>query len=110
MFTIECRLSVLKNGNNFLEPSKIGLLKEILETGSLSGAAKKLKISYQHAWNLIDEMNKISPEPLVYKQRGGKHGGGAEISIYGKKMLNEFYQIESQLKKWVDQVNTELNL
>jgi molybdate transport system regulatory protein len=42
----------------------------------LSGAAKKLKISYQHAWNLIDEMNHVAPEPLVTLQRGGTNGGG----------------------------------
>jgi molybdate transport system regulatory protein len=110
MIKVECLISVRKNGNCFLEPSKIKLLKEIATIGSLSGAAKKLKISYQHAWNMIEEMNRLAPEPLVIKQRGGAHGGGAGISVYGEKILREYTQIESQVKNLIDQINVEINL
>ena len=110
MIKVECHISVRKNGHCFLEPSKTELLKEIVMIGSLRGAAKKLKISYQHAWNMIDEMNRQAPEPLVIKQRGGAHGGGAAISAYGEKILREYNQIEAQVKKLIDQINVEINL
>ena len=45
---------------------------------------KKMKISYQHVWTMIDEMNRIAPSPLVLKQRGGSNGGGTAISGYGE--------------------------
>ena len=45
------------DATSFLDPLKTQLLQEIMQTGSLSGAAKNLKISYQHAWTMIDEMN-----------------------------------------------------
>jgi molybdate transport system regulatory protein len=110
MIEIECHISIKKNGNCFLGATKIELLKEIIKSGSLSGAAKKLKISYQHAWNMIDEMNRLAPEPLIIKQRGGVNGGGTEISFYGERILREYEQIEAQVKKLVNQINVEINL
>lgn len=110
MIEVECHISIKKNGSCFLAPIKIELLHEISKSGSLSGAAKKLKISYQHAWTMIDEMNRNAPSPLVIKQRGGANGGGAEISSYGIKMMDEYKQIEAQVKKLVNQINVEINL
>ena len=109
MIEVECHISVKKDGTCFLSPVKTELLNEIRQSGSLSSAAKKLKISYQHAWTMIDEMNRSAPEPLVIKQRGGAHGGGAEISVYGEKILKEYQLIEAQVKKLVDQINVEIN-
>ncbi|HZL09333.1 MAG TPA: winged helix-turn-helix domain-containing protein [Prolixibacteraceae bacterium] len=109
MIEVECHISVKKDGTCFLSPVKTELLNEIRQSGSLSGAAKKLKISYQHAWTMIEEMNRSAPEPLVIKQRGGANGGGAEISAYGEKILKEYRIIEAQVKKLVDQINVEIN-
>jgi molybdate transport system regulatory protein len=110
MIEVECHISIKKNGNCFLGAAKTALLKEIIVNGSLSGAAKKLRISYQHAWNMIDEMNRLAPEPMVYLQRGGANGGGAGISAYGERILREYAQIEAQVKKLVGQINVEINL
>lgn len=110
MIEVEWQISIKKNGNCFLSAAKAELLAEIIQSGSLSGAAKKLKISYQHAWNMINEMNRLAPEPLVIKQRGGANGGGAEISAYGIRILQEYRQIEAQVKKLVNQINIEINL
>lgn len=110
MIEVECHISIKRDGSCFLDPYKTALLHEISQNGSLRGAAKKLKISYQHAWTMIDEMNRVAPEPLVIKQRGGANGGGAEISSYGLRILKEFRQIEVQAKKLVNQINVEINL
>lgn len=110
MIEVECQIAIRKNGDCFLNPAKIKLLLEIIESGSLRAAAKVLKISYQHAWNMIEEMNNNAPEPIVIKQRGGAKGGGAEISVYGKRILHEYRQIELQIKKLVSQINVEINL
>lgn len=110
MIAIECHISVKKDGTCFLGAAKTELLNEIVRSGSLSGAAKTLKISYQHAWNMIEEMNQMAPEPLVTKQRGGANGGGAEISAYGERILREYKLIEAQVNKLVNQINMEINL
>ncbi len=110
MIEIECHISIKKNGVPFLNPLKTELLKEIRQNGSLSGAAKKMQISYQHVWTLIDEMNRVSPSPLVLKQRGGANGGGTSVSDYGERMLREYNEIQNEIKKVVNQINVEINL
>ena len=110
MIEVDCHISIKKDGKIFLEPRKTALLQEIKLCGSLSGAARKMEISYQHAWTLIREMNLSAPEPLVIKQRGGANGGGATVSAYGEKILAEYKLIELQLKKKVSQINVEINM
>lgn len=110
MIEVECHISIKKDGIGFLNPLKTELLEEIRKNGSLTGAAKKMKISYQHIWTMIDEMNRIAPSPLVFKQRGGANGGGTAISAYGERMLREYLLIQAEIRKVVDQINVEINL
>jgi molybdate transport system regulatory protein len=110
MIEVECRISIKKDGVSFLDPVKTELLNEIKRSGSLNAAAKKLQISYQNAWTKINEMNNSAPELLVTKQRGGAHGGGAVITAYGEKILKDYYAIQAQVNKMVNQVNVEINL
>ena len=110
MIEVECHISIKKDGIGFLNPLKTQLLQEIRNNGSLSGAAKKMEISYQHVWTMIGEMNRIAPSPLVLKQRGGANGGGTAISGYGERMLREYLLIQAEIKKVVDQINVEINL
>lgn len=110
MIEVECQISIKKDGTCFLGPIKTELLNEIRKSGSLSSAAKNMKISYQHVWTMIDEMNRIAPEPLVIKQRGGTHGGGTAVSGYGERLLRDYQMIQAQIKKMVDQINVEINL
>lgn len=110
MIEVECHISIKKDGICFLNPVRTALLKTIRNTGSLNSAAKIQKISYQHAWAMINEMNISAPEPIVTKQRGGANGGGAVITAYGERILNEYDLILKQITKTVDQVNVEINL
>ncbi|MFA9388927.1 MAG: winged helix-turn-helix domain-containing protein [Prolixibacteraceae bacterium] len=110
MIEVEANISIKRDGTVFLNPAKTALLYEIKRSGSLNAAAKTLNISYQHAWNLINEMNRTAPEPMVIKQRGGANGGGAEISQYGQRILNEYQMIGAAIQKTINQINVEINL
>jgi molybdate transport system regulatory protein len=110
MVEIQCHINIKKNGTVFLDSPKTSLLRAIDHHGSLSSAAKLLKISYQHAWNMINEMNNLAPKPLVIKQRGGTNGGGARLSPYGHRVLNEYGLIESHVLLLVEKLNVEIAL
>lgn len=110
MIEVEVNISIKRDGIVFLNPVKTALLHEIKQCGSLSKAVQKLNISYQHAWTMIDEINRTAPEPLVIKQRGGINGGGTEISGYGAKILKEYQLINDTVGKIVGQINVEINL
>src|SRR5262245_5833275 len=38
-------------------PGKIELLEQIAAFGSISAAARRMELSYKHAWDLVKEMN-----------------------------------------------------
>ena len=41
-------------------PGKIALLEAIRTTGSISAAARSLKMSYRRAWLLVEELNQCA--------------------------------------------------
>lgn len=45
------------DGRNFLGRGRVELLQRIRETGSISKAAKSMKMSYKAAWDAVDAMN-----------------------------------------------------
>ncbi len=77
-------------------PGKADLLQAIAETGSISGAARRLNMSYRRAWLLIDTMNRCFREPVVDTATGGKGGGGAQITLFGKAVLKCYRAMEAR--------------
>ena len=71
-------------------PGKADLLDAIDETGSISAAAKQMKMSYRRAWELVDVMNKSFNQPLVISSPGGVNGGGALLSGFGRSILQNY--------------------
>jgi molybdate transport system regulatory protein len=110
MIEIEVHIIIKRNGSAFLCPQRVKLLLEVQKQGSLNAAAKALGISYQHAWNLVAELNLAGAEPLVDKQRGESNGGGAALTAYGQRMLNDYRVIGETVNNLITPVNVELNL
>ncbi|MFQ3579683.1 MAG: LysR family transcriptional regulator [Bacteroidales bacterium] len=109
MIEIECNITIKKEGKNYLNALKVNLLHCIQQTGSLSGAAKKLGISYQFAWNMIEEINSTSNTPLVVLQRGGVNGGGAVVTDTGLRFIKEYKYIEDEVNRLIGKIISEIN-
>src|SRR4051812_48687049 len=75
-------------------PGKIELLEQIAAFGSISAAARGMKMSYKHAWDLVEDMNKLFGKPLVAAQTGGKRGGVAQLTPIGLAVVSRFRAIE----------------
>lgn len=93
------RFWIKKENRNFLGSGKIELLEHIKETGSISKAAKLMKMSYKAAWDSIDSMNRLSEYPLVESNSGGKGGGGTAVTPEGKKTILVFRRLEILMGK-----------
>jgi molybdate transport system regulatory protein len=70
-----------------LGPGKIQLLRAIDRTGSISEAARTLEMSYRRAWLLVDEMRRLFGRPVVTATPGGKRGGGAVLTPFGRDLV-----------------------
>ena len=79
-----------------LGPGKAALLAGIRDTGSISAAGRRMKMSYKRAWMLVEEMNAAFREPLVVPSRGGAGGGGARLTEAGLRVLRLYDEVLEQ--------------
>ena len=75
-------------------PGKMTLLEAIDRDGSLSVAARSIDMSYRRAWNLLDDLNKSFAEPVVSTSTGGLQGGGAQLTDFGRELVQAFRALE----------------
>jgi molybdate transport system regulatory protein len=77
-------------------PGKIRLLECIDETGSISAAGRAMAMSYRRAWLLVEELNRLFRRRIVITKLGGKAGGGAELTPFGRSLIQHYREIESE--------------
>ena len=102
-YKIKSRIWIESQNHVLLGEGRVQLLKAIDETGSLSKAAKSANISYRKAWQLMDSINKSAKEPVTINTVGGKGGGGAELTPYGKSLILAFDEINKNCWEFLDQ-------
>lgn len=83
-----------ESGSWAIGPGKVALLEAIEATGSISAAARKLKMSYKRAWDLVAELNAALAKPAVVTAPGGKHGGGTQVTPVGRQIVDTYRRIE----------------
>ncbi|TNH05461.1 LysR family transcriptional regulator [Testudinibacter sp. TR-2022] len=98
MADIDIDLSIKLQQQLFVDPRRIRLLHEIEKCGSISQAAKQVRISYKTAWDNLNTMDLISPRPLLQRSTGGKEGGGTTLTAYAKRVL-QLYQLLEQTQQ-----------
>ena len=89
------RIGIPMGEHYAMGPGKADLLEAIHETGSISGAGRKLGMSYRRAWLLVDEMNKCFCSPVVQARLGGAKGGGAQVTPLGLEALARYRALQS---------------
>jgi molybdate transport system regulatory protein len=82
-------------------PGKIAMLEAIREVGSISGAARKIKLSYRKAWLIVDDVNKVLGQPVVTTEIGGNNRGGAVLTPVGEQVIAVYHAIESKARSAV---------
>lgn len=90
---------------DFPLPSVLKLVAAVHETGSLAQAAKRLDMSYRHAWGLIREAELAFGSPLIYLERGR----GGRLSRLGEVLLWADRRIAARLTPSLDSLSSELS-
>jgi molybdate transport system regulatory protein len=97
-----------KDGELVFGTGKSLILKEIHGTGSINKAAKKMKMSYRHAWSYVRSAEKRLGKGLLIKTKGGKTGGGAILTDYAIDLLKKFEKLEQEVKLFADKRYQEI--
>jgi molybdate transport system regulatory protein len=85
-----------------LGDKRIRLLEAIDKHGSISQAAKAVPFSYKAAWETVDQMNNLAPEPIVLRSVGGRHGGGTALTAFGRRLVAFYRALEQEYQGALD--------
>lgn len=91
---IQSRIWIQKEGKSYLGSGRIELLKFIESEGSISKAAKKMRMSYKAAWDNLNQINELSKIPLIESSNGGAGGGGTSLTSEGERAIEVFEKLE----------------
>jgi molybdate transport system regulatory protein len=99
---VQGRVWLSMNGKSLLGKGRVELLRQIESTGSISKAAKAMKMSYKAAWDAVDAMNNAMGTPVVESASGGSRGGGSQLTGSGKNLILEYQSLEKLHRQWLD--------
>lgn len=91
---LKLKAQLLCGGELAMGPGKADLLEAIRAEGSISGAGRRLGMSYRRTWLLVDTMNRCWSEPLVETTPGGGEHRGARVSAAGLEVLAAYRALE----------------
>ncbi len=80
-------------------PGKIELLELLDREGSISAAARAMGISYRQAWVLLDSLNQGFGEPVFRTATGGRRGGGAHTTPFGRRLTARYRALEKSIER-----------
>ncbi|MEQ1662964.1 MAG: LysR family transcriptional regulator [Thiobacillus sp.] len=91
------------NGRNFIGRGRVELLQRIRETGSISKAAKAMKMSYKAAWDAVDAMNTTWGSPLI--ESGPV---GSRLTDDAEKLIVAFQKAEANHTTFLHELTESL--
>lgn len=104
---IDGRFWLKRQGYTFVGPGRIQLLERIRDSGSINEAAKSMKMSYKAAWDMVDTMNRVAARPVVVRIKGGRSGGGTQLTEYGQTLIDSFRNMEQEHRDFLNALNTK---
>jgi molybdate transport system regulatory protein len=100
-YAVQSSVWIEKDGELYLGGGRVMLLEGIDRLGSISAAARSMKLTYRNAWLWIESMNRLAPAPLVTKETGGTGGGHAQLTAEGHKAIARYHGLRTKLEALV---------
>jgi molybdate transport repressor ModE-like protein len=96
------KISINKETEFFNSRLKL-LLFLIADLHSVRQACLHMGLSYQKAWNLINNFEEETQYPIITRQRGGINGGEAYLTEKGQKLMYAFQRYEEEMNTFAQQ-------
>ena len=94
---IDSLLAWRAGGRLLVGRERIALLEAVMEHKSITKAAEITGFSYKTAWDAVNAINNLLPRPAFVTRTGGSHGGGAEITDEGRRLILTFRRLKEKL-------------
>lgn len=109
-YELNGRIWIEKKNKTYMGYGRVVLLERIKHYGSITKAAKSMKMSYRHAWELVDSMNRQAETTLVETLTGGRGGGGARLTNAGEKAIEAFWRLYNRFRKYLKDEMSKVKL
>lgn len=87
---------------------RLRILDAIKQNGSIQAAAKELGMSYRAVWGRIKATEERLGEPLLYRNIGGKKGGGSELTPFALELMERFRKLHKLISNESDNLFDDL--
>ena len=95
---VKSKVWLEKDGKLLMGWGRATLLERIDQLGSISAAARSMKLAYRNAWLWVEAMNRLAPSPLVEKSTGGRRGGYARLTEEGRRIIKEYKEKRARVR------------
>jgi molybdate transport system regulatory protein len=80
------------------------LLVRVDSTGSLRCAAAEMGMAYSKAWQVVHRAEEHFGFALIYRQVGGRHGGGSRLSDQARRLVASFEALTNEAGPLLDRL------
>lgn len=94
---LEASVSLSREGRASVNMDRAALLRAVEETGSISGASRRLGLSYRGAWDQVQALNNLFESPLIVTERGRLDKGNAVLTPRGRAMIDILERVQAEL-------------
>ena len=88
-------------------PGVAVLLRRVRELHSLRAAAMSIGMAYSKAWTILKNAQLSLGFKLLDSTTGGKHGGGATLTLEGEKLLDAYDSYCTRLRAYAQELFDE---
>ena len=100
-YELKGRVWIEGKDGTFLGYGRVVLLERIKQYGSITEAARSMNMSYRHAWELVDSINRQARDPLIVTTTGGNGGGGTRLTDAGERAIDSFWELYERFQDFL---------
>lgn len=102
-FRPRLKLWVERDGHLALSAWRVALLEAVESTGSLSAAARAMKVPYRTAWYKLRQIEESLGVKLLATQSGGAEGGRSTLTPRARRLIEAFHRFSAGMQAQVDE-------
>lgn len=104
MLRIKSKIWIEADGELILSDGRMALLRAIDELGSISKAARRMRMSYRAAWGKLKTTEKRMGVRLLEVKVGGRNGGGATLTRQARVLMQRYQAVKEAVNREADLV------
>jgi len=87
---------------------RLKILESIERNGSISAAARELRMSYRAVWGKIKATEERLGKKLLSRNVGGSSGGGSSLTPFAMEIMQQFYRLRRDIQNDADDIFANL--